>query len=118
MNIQTKVFGFREPNLLLAYADDIDLVGRYTVKVKEKFVCMEGEAKKMGFCINECKTNNTHVARNSAQDRIRQNITIDKYNFENFQSFKYLVTVITSCNSIREKIKQRISQGNTDAILR
>jgi len=46
-----------------------------------------------------------HVSRNSARGRIRQNVTIDVYNFEHVQTFKYL-------GAVQEEIKQRITQAN------
>ena len=44
--------------------------------------------------------------------RVGQNVTIDDYNFEVVQSFKYLGTVLNISNDLEEEIKIRIVQGN------
>ena len=44
--------------------------------------------------------------------RIGQNITIDEYNFEVVQSFKYLGSIVNVENDVVEEIKMRLSQGN------
>ena len=76
--------------MLLAYADDID-----TVKTKEMFVKIEKETRKVGLTINEDKTKYMHENRGPRGDRIRQNITMDTYNFECVSQFQYPGAVIT-----------------------
>lgn len=41
------------PNLLLAFADDVDLIGNSRFKMKETLIRFEKEARKMGLKINE-----------------------------------------------------------------
>lgn len=110
--LTTNIFGHNGPCLILAYADDLDVVGRSTVNVKEAFIKLEKEAKKMGLKVNEEKTKYMHMTRNVGRDRIRQNVTMDEYNFEHVQTFQYLGALITSDNNVKVEIKQRILQGN------
>lgn len=41
---------------ILAYADDVDIIGRSLVRVKEVFLCLDEAAKKLGLVVNEAKT--------------------------------------------------------------
>lgn len=41
---------------VLEYTDDIDIIGRSVIKVKEAFLKMEGAAKNLGLMVNERKT--------------------------------------------------------------
>ena len=111
-NIGLEIFTNQGPEMLLAYADDIDTVGGSTVKTKEMFVKIEKETRKVGLTINEDKTKYMHVSRGPRGDRIRQNITMDTYNFECVSQFQYLGAVITSDNDVSSEIKMRIQKGN------
>jgi hypothetical protein len=48
---------------LLAYADDIDIVGRSQSAVRNAYLALEGEAAKVGLKINEKKTKYMIAAR-------------------------------------------------------
>lgn len=93
---------------ILAYADDIDIVGRSVDAVKEHFVNLERAAKIRGLEVNESKTKFMTTGRY----RNRQNITIDEYNFEAVGSFKYLGTNLNARNDLAEEINERIILGN------
>lgn len=102
----------RGPQLILAFADDIDIVGTSTIKVKEQFTRLEKESQKMGLKINEEKTKYMHIARQAGRDRVGQNVTMGEFNFERVNSFKYLGAILTSENDTSEEIKARIQSGN------
>jgi hypothetical protein len=51
-------------NLLLAYADDIDIVDRSQSAVRNAYLALEGEAAKVGRKINQQKTKYMIAARN------------------------------------------------------
>lgn len=102
---------FYTSNQVTAFADDADLIGRGTLAVKGPFVEMEKEASKVGLAINENKTKYLAMERKQGS-RVGQNITIDTYNFEVVQSFKYLGSVLNVTNDVEEEIKTRITQGN------
>lgn len=73
----THVFGQQYPNLLLAYADDIDVIGSSTVITKKNLLHFENEARRMGLQINKPKTKYIHVARYPNRDRIHQNVSMN-----------------------------------------
>lgn len=98
-------------NQLLAFADDIDVVGRNITAVKEGFLELEEKARQMGLRVNEEKTKFLKMTE-GARGRIRQNITLGDFNFEAVQSFKYLGSVVNENNDIEEEIRTRILQDN------
>jgi hypothetical protein len=102
---------FNTSKQLVAFADDADLIGRGTVAIKEMFVEMEKEAEPIGLNVSEDKTKYLTLDRKHGS-RIGQNITIDEYNFEVVQSFKYLGSIVNVDNDIEEEVKTRLSQGN------
>lgn len=109
----TSIFRREGPNLLLAFADDVDLIGNSRLKMRETFIRFENEAEKMGLQINENKTKYMYTSRRvQNRDRIGQNITIGNHNFERVKEFKYLGTTITEDNVGSEEINNRIQAGN------
>lgn len=101
------------PSLLLAFADDVDIVGNSTVDIKTTFNDFEKSASSIGLKINEDKTKYMYSTRhNQRRDRIGQNITMDEYNFERVKKFKYLGTMLTENNDGTEEINSRIQAGN------
>jgi hypothetical protein len=63
-NLQTTGTIFIKETQLLAYADDIDIVGRSQSAVRNAYLTLEGEAAKVGLKINEQKTKYMIAARN------------------------------------------------------
>ncbi|XP_060518453.1 uncharacterized protein LOC132697176 [Cylas formicarius] len=65
------------PKLLLAFADDVDVIGSSRLNVKETFTNFEKQALNMGLKINEGKTKYMYTTRNNQRrDRVGQNITM------------------------------------------
>ena len=81
------MFTKQGPQIILAFADDIDAIGKNMVGIKESFLKIEKENQRVGLKINEEKAKYMHVARNPLRDRVRQNVTMDTYNFESVQKF-------------------------------
>lgn len=54
--IRTDLLTINGPELLLAYTDDIDLVGNTVIIVNEIYEIAERDAKKTGLLVNEQKT--------------------------------------------------------------
>lgn len=102
---------FTSSKQVTAFADDADLMGRGTIAIKEMFVEMDREAETIGLKISEDKTKYLTLDRKQGS-RIGQNITIDDYNFEVVQSFRYLGSIINTDNDVDEEIKTRLMQGN------
>jgi hypothetical protein len=63
-NLQTTGTIYNKETQLLAYADDIDIVGRSQSTVRDAYLALEREAAKVGFQINEQKTQYTISTRN------------------------------------------------------
>jgi hypothetical protein len=55
-NLQTTGTTYNKETQLLAYADDIDIVGRSQSAVQDVYLALEREAAKLGLKINEQKT--------------------------------------------------------------
>ena len=54
--LQTNGTIFNKLTQILAYADDIDIIGRSQVAVRDAYLVLEREANKVGLKINENKT--------------------------------------------------------------
>lgn len=104
---------FNKSAQLLAYADDIDIIGRNQRSVSEVFVRIEEAAGKMGLRINEDKTKYMISSKNEARHRqLGQNVTIGNYNFEVVKEFVYLGGVVDSNNNMSLEVKRRIMLAN------
>jgi len=109
--ISVKLFSRYGPRLLLAFADDIDVVGNTVLTVNDLFSMVETQAAQMGLRINENKTKYMLTSRTGRGDRVGQNVTMKEYNFERVTIFKYLEATITQDNNLTEEIKVRIQSG-------
>ena len=98
---------------MLAYADDIDIIGRTQSDVNGAFVSIEAEAAKMGLTVNEGKTKYMLSSRKDIQHRrFGQNVTIDRHNFEVVKDFVYLGSAVNAENNTSAEIKRRITLAN------
>ena len=81
---------------LLAYVDDIDVIGRSQRDVKEAFKSLETEAAKMGLAVNEGKTTYMLSSKKDVQHRrLGQNVAIGSKKYEVFKDFVYLGSLVT-----------------------
>ena len=85
--IQTSGTIFYKSVQLLAYADDVDIIARSRMALKEAFLSLERAAGEMGLRINEGKTKYLTTRDSKNQQRYFQ---IKNFNFEAVQSFTYL----------------------------
>jgi hypothetical protein len=84
---------------LLAYADDVNLLGDKIDTIKENTDTLIDASKEVGLEINvECRSKWKH--KNSKQS------------FENVSQFKYLGRTVTNKNLIQEEIKRRLNCDN------
>lgn len=95
---------------VLAYADDIDIIGRSSEDVKNSFILLERAAKKMGLSINETKTKYMISAKH--QYEMPNKLDTGEHSFERVDNFVYLGSLITSSNLISEEIKRRVLVAN------
>lgn len=102
---------YSKSTMLLAYADDIDIIGRTLEDVKRAFTKIEREASKMGLAINADKTK-------LMQAVFRKSLCVDKsvkvgnFEFEVVDDFIYLGSLVNNKNNVSMEIKRRITLAN------
>jgi hypothetical protein len=96
---------------LLAYADEVNLLGDYIDTIKQNRETLIDASKEVGLEINVEKTKYMLLSRhqNIGQNR---DIKISSRSFENMSQFKYLGTTVTNQNFIQEKMKRRLNSVN------
>ena len=103
---------FKKSVQLLAYADDIDIIGRTKRDVTATFSATEQESTKMGLAVNEVKTQYI-LSTNGEVRLIDSQIKVDKYTFNIVKEFIYLGSVIITKNDFSLEIKRRITFANS-----
>ena len=80
---------------ILAYADDIALIGKNEVEIRKLFVEMEIIARNFGLGINQEKTKYMIVGRknNLKKNKIAYS-KVKNYKFERAGNFKYLEVIL------------------------
>ncbi|MEB2589631.1 reverse transcriptase domain-containing protein, partial [Bacillus cereus] len=96
---------------LLAYADDVDLLGDDVNTIKNNAKIFFKTAKEIGLEVNKEKTKYMLTGRNQVLGN-NQNLIIDNNSFEPVSKFKYLGVILTNENYIKEEIKSRLNSGN------
>jgi len=97
---------------LLAYADDVNILGGGIHTLKEKAEGLVAATREIGPEVCADKTKYMVMSQDQNAGRI-QCVRIDNNTFERVEGFKYLGTTLTIQNSIREEIKSRLRSGNT-----
>ena len=99
-------------HMLLAYADDIDIIGRNMREVTAVFSRIERESAKFGLAVNEDKTK-LMVSTGKPSTRLDQRVNVDnRYNFEVVDEFIYLGSAVNTNNNVSLEIKRRIVLAN------
>jgi sorting nexin-29 len=96
---------------LLAYADDVNILGRSLRAVKENAEALVVAAKEIGLEVNADKTKYMVVSRDQNAGRTHSMKT-DNSSFERVDELKCLGTTLTNQNPIQEEIKSRLKSGN------
>ncbi|KAL4103343.1 hypothetical protein QTP88_018720 [Uroleucon formosanum] len=94
---------------ILAYADDIVLLGNTREEISHSLSKLIEVSKNMGLCINEEKTKLMILSRRNVD---QSNLKVGSMNFEKVDNFKYLGVNINNSNNMHKEIKERISNGN------
>jgi hypothetical protein len=102
-NLQTTGTIYNKETQLLAYADDIDIVGRSQSAVRDAYLELEGESAKVGLNINEQKTKYMMAARN---DRTIRDVG------QVVKEFVYLGSLMTPTNDVSLEIQRRTQTAN------
>jgi sorting nexin-29 len=96
---------------LLAYADDVNIVGENIDAVQKTTKALLDASKEVGLEVNPDKTKYMLVPRCQKAGQ-RQGIKIGNRSFESMAKFKYLETTFTDQNCIHKEIKSRLNSGN------
>jgi hypothetical protein len=96
---------------LLAYADDVNILGGSVHTVKENAEALLFATKEIGIEVNADKTKYMVMSRdrNAGRDN---SVKFDNSSIERVEEFKYLGTVLTDQNSIQKEIKSILKLGN------
>jgi len=95
---------------LLAYADDVNILGRSVHTVRKNAEALVAATKVIGLEVNAHKTRYMTVSPDQNAGRIHS-MKMDNNPIERVKEFKYLGTTLTSQNSIQEEIKSRLKLG-------
>jgi len=96
---------------LLAYADDVNILGGSIRAVKENAEALVVAAKENGLEVNTDKTKYMVMSRDQNAGRTHS-MKNDNSSFERLGEYKYLGTNLTKKNSIQEEIKSRLKSRN------
>ena len=95
---------FQKTVQLLAYVDDIDIIGRTKREATAAFSAIGRKSTKMGMAVNEGKTKYT-LSTSRYLRLIDSQITADNYTFDTVNEFIYLDSAITTKNNVSLEIK-------------
>jgi hypothetical protein len=96
---------------LLAYADDVIIVGGNTDTVKKNTEALLDASKEVGLEVNPEETKYMLMSRGQKIGQ-KHSIKIANRSFEDAAKFKYLGTTLTDQNHMHEEIKSRLNSGN------
>jgi hypothetical protein len=95
---------------LLAYADDVNILGGSVHTVRENAEALVAATKEIGLEVNADKTKYMVMSRDRNAGR-GQSVKINNSSIERVEEFKYLGATLTEQNSIQEEIKSRLKLG-------
>jgi hypothetical protein len=96
---------------LLAYADDVNILGGSVHTVKENAEASVVATKEIRLEVNADKTKYTVMSRDQNAGR-SHSMKTNNSSFERVEEFKYFETTVTNQNSIQVEIKGRLKSGN------
>ena len=99
------------PHQLLAYANDVNILGGSIHTVKENAGALVVATREIGLEVSADKTKYTVMSRDQNAGR-NHSVRTDNSTFERVEECKYLGTALTNQNSIPEEIKSRLMSGN------
>ena len=96
---------------LLAYADDVNILGGSIQTVKENAEALVVATKEIGLEENADKTKYMVMSREQTAG-LSHAMKVDNSSIERVEEFKYLGTTLTNRTSFQEEIKGRLKLGN------
>lgn len=97
---------------LIAYADDIALLGDNIEVIKSLGKKLIKTAEKVGLTINDDKTEYLVVSRSNRNYRLEQHIELKGHKFKKVSQFKYLGSIIAQDNELKTEVSSRIQLTN------
>ena len=96
---------------ILAYADDMALIGKNEIEIRKLFVEMENIARKSGLQINQEKTKYMIAERkNSLQKNKIGHLKVKNYKFERVENSKCLGVILSEDDNNQIDLQERIKK--------
>jgi hypothetical protein len=111
MNLNQDGLKLNGTHQLLAYADDVNILGVSVQTVKGNAEALVVAIKETGLEVNADRTKYMVMARDQNAGR-SQDMKIDNSSIERVEEFEYLGTTLTNQNSIQAEIKSRLKLGH------
>ena len=99
-------------NQLLAYADDVNILGGSIHILKENAEALVAATREIGLEVSADKTKYMVMSRDQNAGR-SHSMNTDNSSFGKVEECIYLGTNLTNQNSIQEEIKSRLKTGNS-----
>jgi hypothetical protein len=96
---------------LLAYADDVNILGGSIHTLKENAEALIAATREIGLEVSADKTKYMVMSGDQNTGQIHSGRS-DNSTFKRVEEFEYLGTTLTNQNSIAEEIKCRLRSGN------